>query len=267
MASFEQKVQSICEMFPNHRRDTIEGILREMNGNEDNAISILLDTPENAPPPPPPGAPAQHAHPQYQAQPPRQQYPGNYPAPQGNYRNPQPYPAQGNQYMAPNQYGGIPQPYGMPQQYAPPQPKPAHQQPQRTSSTPLPKFDHIFSNDFLRWPDDAQVIKVNRDGVPIGPPPPAQPMAPNANYPPPSYPGAAPSYPAPGYAPSYPGIAIPACDPNDDLPPPSNGHLPQIDINSDLIPDVDKGKDSTSWWENFKARFKKKKDTAYESIN
>ena len=252
MASFQQSVQMLHEMFPNHRLDTIEGILQEMNGNVDNATSILLDTPVNASPPPfsnsnpqrggyrpPPPQPQYAPPPSYQAPPP---YGNGYPGPTATA---QPYsPA----YAPPSQvYGASPQPYG-----APPQPYGAPP-PQRSA---LPKFDHIFSNDFLRWPEDAQVVRVDRNGHPLPTPhsinlgnPPPFPVAAGRN--PPAYPG---------------GIgAIPACDPNDDLPP---SQMPQIDINSELIPGVTQSKDSTSsWWENFKARFKKKDKTAqYEAI-
>ena len=246
---FQQKLQSLYEMFPNHRRDTIEGILREMNGDLDNACSILFDTNENAPPPPPPSGPSHGGG--YRPPPQHLQNPGGYGNPQ--------YPAMNQGYGAPP-----PQPYGMPQpSYPPPQQRPPQPKPQ------LPKFDHIFSNDFLRWPENAQVRRVNRDGTPCSPQgyPGAPPAYPGA---PPAYPGAGPAYPgaAPAYGggyPAYPGIGVPACDPNDDLPPPG-GAMPQIDIDSNLIPGVSKG-DSQSWWDNFKARFKKGSSNSYQTIN
>ena len=271
MASFEQKLQSLKEMFPNHNPKTIEGILREMNGDVDNATSILLDTPENAPPPPTSSGHHGVPHGGYN-QPPAQNY-GGYPGQPYGAAPPQPAPygSMPNAYGLPPQqlYGQQPQHYASPTQNAygipaqgyaaQPVQQPHHQPKPHQNAQQLPKFDHIFSNDFLRWPEDAEVIRVDRNGNPISAPPtPAYSPAPGAV----SYQNPPPAY---GGAPAYPGIGIPQCDPNDDIVPPQRGPIPQIDIDSDLIPGVTKGKDSTSWWENFKKRFQKK--DKYESLN
>ena len=52
-------VRELSEMFPNHSPQTIEAVLRSKRGVIDSAISVLLETPEDAqgqqhaPPPPP----------------------------------------------------------------------------------------------------------------------------------------------------------------------------------------------------------------------
>lgn len=319
MATIQDKVNSIAEMFPKHRRDTIEGILMEMNGDEENTISILLDTPENAPPPPKskssqpsyPGAGAPSAAPggypgAYAAPPPG---PGGYP---GAYASPMGYPPAGA--PAPGGYPGAyaaysappPGPGGYPGAYAAPAAYPSQSNAPKPAPKPkpkpaqLPKFDHIFADDFLRWPDNAEVVRVSRDGtvMPMGPQGvPNQATAPsypgaNPTYPgqPPSYPGAAPSYPGaapsyPGAAPSYPGAApsyqptynaygnptypgsnqsYPACNPMDDQAP-----MPTIGVDSNLIPGVDADSNKTAgWWSNFKARFSKKQNSnQYQNLS
>ena len=254
--SIQQKVAQLAEMFPNHRRDTIEGILMEMNGDIENATSILLDTPENAPPPPvsnssrgPPAGGQQYPNiPSYQ---PPYGAPPPYAAPPAPYGAPPPYGAPQPSYGAPQpNYGS---PYGAPSYQ--PQPQPARAAPKpKPKPANLPKFDHIFSNDFLRWPEDAEVVRVSRDGTPVrGSPAPAPaPAAPQPQWGvPPAYPGAAPSVMPPAY-PGVPGIGVPVCDPNDDpVPEPA----PQINIDSNLIPGVSQGNDNAGWWANFKSRF------------
>lgn len=264
--SYQQQVNEIAEMFPRHKRSTIENILRDMNGNADNAISILLDTPEdiNTPdrqpqmppqyppgpmhqPPPPQGYPGYPGYPPTYAPPP-QAYPGAPPAaypPRPSYAPPPSYQPPQPGYPQPNGYPGA---FPVPQPAQPPaQPKPAPQQ--------LPKFDHIFSQDFLRWPSNAEVVKVGRDGMPINQ------MSGSGMAPPvPGYPG----YPQPSYPQSY-GIGIPMADPNDD---PMSVGAPQININSDLIPGVTTSEaNPNSWWNNFKGRFQSNPTTQYNQMH
>lgn len=306
--SIQQKVNSIAEMFPNHRRDTIEAILMEMNGNEENTVSILLQTPENEPPPQrsgPSNAPAYPTggySPAYEpapAYPTPNAYPGAYPSP-GGYPGAVPPPGgyPGAYAAPPPAYGGVPYPaYGAPNMYT--QPAPAAPKPKPKPAN-MPKFEHIFSADFLRWPDDAEVVRVSRDGTPMPtveqPPmypgaapsypgaapsyPGAAPSYPGAapSYPgaAPSYPGAAPSYPGavptyPGAAPSYPGAAptypgagytAPAANPNEDAP------VPQVNVDSALIPGVNADQNQTAgWWANFKQRFSSNKRNQYQNLN
>ena len=169
-------IQSLREMFPNHKEATIRSILRDMDGDVANAASILVQTPED--------------------------------------KNTSDYPAR-----VPVGYSG-------------------QQNRQQTRQSPQinHKFGHIFTLDFLRWPQTAAVKRINRDGTP------ASGLAPGWNPNPQSY------TPVSNY--NRPDITSGLLG-EDSL-------IPQISIDSDLIPGSKKTSNVKSWWEQFKRRFSSK---------
>ena len=170
-------ISQVQEMFPEHSRRQIEEIVRRTNANIDEAISVVLETP-----PQPEENPSSSSQNFYSSPPPQNNY--NQPPPQNLYNIPpqnnynQP-PAQNlfnippqnnyNQPPAQNLYNNPPQNnynqpptqnlYNNPPQNNYNQP-PTQQVP--SFNKPKPKktnAQHIFPQDFLRWPEDAQVIK------------------------------------------------------------------------------------------------------------
>ena len=186
-------VSQLKEMFPQHSITTIERILVEMNGDFNNALSILLDLPPESSAPKP------------------QPKPSNQPPPsKPQYQQPQ---------------------YQQPQYQQPPN----HQ--------PIQSIHHIFSNDFLRWPVGAEVIKTFVDGRNSEQRMSANPwdnkLPQNQGY-----------YPSPNNTsaplPTYVGFNIPSVDPNDDP-------IPDINIDSSLLQKPQQEK--SGWWQSFKNKF------------
>lgn len=191
-------------MFPNHSLETITRIYGEMNGDSENTISILLGMPDEPRSPPPPSAPRNQNYPPQQV---------NHP-PQGNYPPSSVPPSYGDNFMNVGMFA----PPSMPQNI-PAQP---HPQPQAPRPNPQPNpapqlsLNHIFKPDFLRWPIDAQVVKVGIDGNHAQQQQPsfANPFGGNSGVPPQNY-----MYPSPNQGmsgPMYFNPNIPPVDPNDD---------------------------------------------------
>lgn len=113
---------------------------------------------------------------------------------------------------------------------------PQNQYQQSQSSQLFHKFGHIFSFEFLRWPQTAAVRRINRDGTPAGDLAPGwnpnpQPYTPTGNY---------------NRATLNQGLL-------------GDDHLiPQISIDSNLIPGSKKTSNVRTWWDQFKRRFSSK---------
>ncbi|EAY13255.1 hypothetical protein TVAG_463890 [Trichomonas vaginalis G3] len=227
MSASASKVNSIAEIFPNHRRDTIEALLKELDGDVDATIAILLDTPENTPPPPESSKPPSHA------------------SAKSSSTTSTHHHHTGSHTAA----------------------KPAQSHHSSRKQSHVPKLDHIFDDDFLRWPDDAEVVRVSHDGRTSPYPdditstvdlPVSTDSVSNADS---TALGADTAYQTSGTIPVYPKSGSQYAEQEDYL-------LPSIGVDANLIPGVDAdSKQTASWWDNFKARFSKKKGNHYQSLN
>lgn len=209
----EAKINAVAEMFPNHRRDTIEAFLKMTKGNVDGTISILLDTPENTPPP----QPEHRKHSE-------------------------------NADKAHASSGAKPHAHDA---------DPAHPAPVHPKRAKIPKFEHIFPEDFLRWPEDAEVIRVDRNGeTPIVPTSPS--FGVDVEFSESSEQTPSPDQKLSQSKPYDPNAAI----------RPEQHVLPNISVDAALLPGVDADKKTTAgWWKNFKSRFSKHKQADYQSLN